>query len=237
MYHKCFYLLGVTCLAFAMASDGSVHGQVANSSPFSQQRRFQEIKQDLRAFSKHAQQATAVEQHAQAVFDLCVLYCEIRLDPRFATSSTLQGYANRINYRLNHTRQQLMRASRKRQARSGRDAEARRRAGDRPGDRKFSDGQLAELAIPHLSLLMNHSTGGPAWVIDSTNGRFGGILQANADDLISLIEDILHPDTWATNGGPGTIRYWSPGMVLVVRATTEVHEDLERFLNMLKYSY
>lgn len=36
-------------------------------------------------------------------------------------------------------------------------------------------------------------------------------------DLIDLIERTISPKSWERNGGPGSIRYWSPGRALVPR--------------------
>jgi hypothetical protein len=53
-------------------------------------------------------------------------------------------------------------------------------------------------------------------------------------DLVKLIEETIHPTSWDTLGGPGVIRFWGPANVLVVRQTTDVHEDLEKLLGDLR---
>jgi hypothetical protein len=53
-------------------------------------------------------------------------------------------------------------------------------------------------------------------------------------DLVELIQRTIAPSTWDVNGGPGTIRYWRPGAALVIRQTTEVHEDISDFVRQLQ---
>jgi general secretion pathway protein D len=50
---------------------------------------------------------------------------------------------------------------------------------------------------------------------------------------VELIQRTIAPSTWDVNGGPGTIRYWRPGMALVIRQTSEVHDDVADFLKQL----
>lgn len=67
-----------------------------------------------------------------------------------------------------------------------------------------------------------------------SRGAGGGAPQNGAQDLIDLIESTIGPDTWDVNGGQGTIRYWQPGMALVVRQTSEVHAQLGGALQNLE---
>jgi hypothetical protein len=59
-------------------------------------------------------------------------------------------------------------------------------------------------------------------------GAFGGGA-AGADygpALVELIQRTIAPEFWDVNGGPGTIVYYAPLRVLVVRATSEMHHDV-----------
>jgi hypothetical protein len=74
------------------------------------------------------------------------------------------------------------------------------------------------------------------------NAAAGGALgparaAANDDygeDLAELIQATIAPASWDVNGGPGTIRYFRPLRVLVVRQTTEVHEAIGGLLPGLR---
>jgi hypothetical protein len=55
----------------------------------------------------------------------------------------------------------------------------------------------------------------------------GGAEEArNVQQLIDLIESTIEPESWDVNGGPGTIRYYSPLHVLVIRNSQRVHEQI-----------
>jgi len=62
----------------------------------------------------------------------------------------------------------------------------------------------------------------------------GGGANARAVELIELIQNTIAPDTWTVNGGNGSIRYYSPLHVLVVRQTGEVHHQLGGTLEALR---
>jgi hypothetical protein len=49
---------------------------------------------------------------------------------------------------------------------------------------------------------------------------------ANAQALIDLITETIQPESWEINGGRGTIRYFAPLHVLVVRNNQRAHEEL-----------
>jgi hypothetical protein len=53
-------------------------------------------------------------------------------------------------------------------------------------------------------------------------------------DLVELIEATIAPGSWDSQGGPGSIRYYSPLRVIVVRQTSEVHEQLGDLLPQLR---
>jgi hypothetical protein len=49
---------------------------------------------------------------------------------------------------------------------------------------------------------------------------------ANAQQLIDVITQTIEPQTWQENGGRGSIHYFAPLHVLVVRNTARVHEQI-----------
>lgn len=52
--------------------------------------------------------------------------------------------------------------------------------------------------------------------------------------LAELIRQTIAPSTWDVRGGPGTLYYWSAGRALVVRQTTDVHEEIADLLDQLE---
>jgi len=45
--------------------------------------------------------------------------------------------------------------------------------------------------------------------------------------LVALIQRTIAPEFWNVNGGPGIIVYYPPLRVLVVRATSQVHGQIQ----------
>jgi len=56
----------------------------------------------------------------------------------------------------------------------------------------------------------------------------------NSQQLIDVIQRCLSPNTWDVNGGQGVVRYYSPAQALVVRQTSEMHEQLQRIMPLLR---
>ena len=75
---------------------------------------------------------------------------------------------------------------------------------------------------PHLAAspddLINRSGSKPP------GAAAGGALPDTGWQLVELIQRVVAPDFWEPQGGPGVIRYFAMRRVLVVRATTDVHE-------------
>lgn len=71
---------------------------------------------------------------------------------------------------------------------------------------------------------------------DSTagDGRGAGGRQAEAQELIDLIQATVRPETWEANGGQGRIVYFANGHGLVVLAPEDVHDDLGGLLRQLR---
>lgn len=65
-------------------------------------------------------------------------------------------------------------------------------------------------------------------------GAAGGASQTDAQSLIDLIQATIAPSSWDVNGGQGSIVYWQLGQALVVRQTSEVHEQLGGVVGRLR---
>lgn len=52
--------------------------------------------------------------------------------------------------------------------------------------------------------------------------------------LIDLIQRTISPSSWDVNGGASTIRYWRPGMALVIRAPESIHQEMNPLLRQLR---
>lgn len=70
-------------------------------------------------------------------------------------------------------------------------------------------------------------------------GRRGGpaplALTADASgELVDLIQQVVAPQSWDVNGGPGAIVFFAPKHALIVRQTGEVHEALVDVVQQLR---
>ena len=54
------------------------------------------------------------------------------------------------------------------------------------------------------------------------------------ESLVELIERTIAPAFWDVHGGPGTIVYYQPLRVLVVRATSDLHQGVGNLLQNLR---
>ncbi len=141
------------------------------------------------------------------VEDLVVLYHGLRDVPGLshAESSRMRGA---IKGRLEQLRDRLHRERK-------RTAESRARA---------------ERRLARTPRAADSATGGAGGRTAALNG--GGELAA-AQKLIDLIQNTIEPDSWQVNGGRGTISYYAPLRVLVIRQTGEVHHQLGGALQQL----
>jgi hypothetical protein len=55
-----------------------------------------------------------------------------------------------------------------------------------------------------------------------------------AQELMDLIQTTIAPESWAANGGKGTMMFYQPQNLLVVRQTAEAHEQLGSALRQLR---
>lgn len=252
-------LLLVLTMAFSFCLSSSFSQQACGQSrSASQQKRVvkqQESKRtkknvslfntlaDIKAFSKRMDAADNSLQRTEATVDLASLYLRIVGDSRFLKSERLQGFRGRVAARLRTHQKQIVRARKKAEKASGK---SKRDMANVSFQAPVEDveGMQSAVVDPHWRLLseMSGSTG-PSMYYGSGmygtagyfwRGQAGGQQDDNGDELVDLIEAILHPDFWQANGGPGVLYYYQPLRILVVRATTTVHEDLEDFLERLR---
>lgn len=139
---------------------------------------------------------------------LCDLYVVLRSDSRYATSEMLRGDAMKIRRRLLST----LRA---------RQHELRRNGIDRPSELSEQVESAIQAAIADAQAEQPGAAGGAA-------------LADNGWQLVELIQRVVAPDFWEPRGGPGSIRYFAMRRVLVVRATSDVHQQVKDLLTALR---
>ncbi|NND97356.1 MAG: hypothetical protein HKN47_08520 [Pirellulaceae bacterium] len=161
-----------------------------------------------------------------ALTALCDLYVVLRKDARFDDSEMLQQDAGKIRRRLltsaNRRAGRLKRAKVERPADLDRAVEqAVSNALENPGDYM---GELRNSDRPNSGCPNTDR---------SAQGRGAGGTADNGWQLVELIQRIIAPDFWDVNGGSGTIHYFAMRRVLVVSATSDVHEQIRDLLMSL----
>lgn len=150
---------------------------------------------------------------AAAITALCDLYVVLRSDDRYATSEMLRGDAAKVRRRLLSIARRM-------------ESQLKRQGVEKPSQlRAKVDAAITSALAGESATLSDHIE--PA-------GRAAGGLQDNGWELIELIQRVVAPDFWDSQGGPGTIRYFALRRVLVVRATTDVHEQIRDLLMALR---
>lgn len=214
-------LLLAACLIAASPggslSDGSV-----------EPRRYHEINDDLRELIRAYARAESPAAQSAVIHEMCVLYVELKRDPRLASSDTLQEYKAKLWSRLVRIQTELERQLAREQRQPGRPADGGA-AAVQPSD--TADVQASGSLAGSLSLL-GGVLGGPADLLAHGGSLGAGSLGGGAaggdygQSLVELIQRTIAPEFWDVNGGPGTIVYFAPLRVLVVRATSEIHHKI-----------
>jgi hypothetical protein len=151
-----------------------------------------------------------------AISSLCDLYVILRSDPRYASSDMLQGDAAKI-------RRRLINISTRRENRLERDGI------EKPAGLAEAVDQAIEASLDQQNDSSYSADDG-----DLANGFAGAPLGSNPWQLVELIQRVIAPDLWDVHGGPGSIQYFAMRRVLVVRATTDVHEQIRDLLMALR---
>ncbi len=169
------------------------------------------LRRQTRDLLRHEAIAKNATKKDDAVTALCDLYVLIRQDDRYESSEMLQQDATKIRRRLlsvaKNRKNQLKRDDILRPASLSSDVDAALAEAIKAPAEDY--GKIGKLAFQGA-----HAA-----------GAFD-----NGWQLVELIQQIVEPDFWDTQGGPGTIRYFGIRRVLVVRATSDVHEQIRDLL-------
>ena len=158
-------------------------------------------------------------QKDAAVTALCDLYVVLRQDPRYDDSEMLQHDAGKVRHRL--TSAARLRESRLRRAKVTRPS-AIAEAVDQALRSLKNDTETLDYAAEDQDLLR------PSEALAGAQAAGGA--QDNGWQLVELIQRIVAPEFWDVQGGPGSMHYFAMRRVLVVRATSDVHEQIRDLL-------
>jgi len=209
----------VLLIAFGADAAESPSGDKSEPQP----RSYHDISRELSETLRREATARTKPERAAAIYRLTVLYGELKRDPRLTESETLTSYKNRLWGRLTKVKKDLQREF------------------DRADDDAGADTQLVEpvdemtAGLTESLSLVGYSAGGPAHLLSQVRGSSGGgAVPDYGPGLVALIERTIAPEFWDAAGGPGTIVYYAPLRVLVVRATSEVHHKIGGVLHGIR---
>jgi hypothetical protein len=219
----------IVLLAIAASPPGADPADSPASTASPPPRTLHAIHQDMRTAFRDQVRARTDPERAAAIYRMTELYQEIRHHPNAELSPTLKEYKARLWSRLKLAQRDIE-LQIKRDLRNGTAAD--------PSQLDVQQTQRAELLAASLAEHMDvvgSTLGGPSRLIaPPSTARGGGTVPDYGPALVALIERTIAPEFWDTHGGPGTIVYYKPLMVLVVRATSEVHHTIGGTLGGLR---
>jgi hypothetical protein len=188
-------------------------------------------------------------ENVRAIEDLIDIYITLRLDDALGDFER-QRLAGTVRSRLLRVQDRLAREQERAEAAADRSA-ASREAGDSARAEATSEaegvaaasrlvqraGRRATELVAQVSqlVLAQQGVAGPAG--QAAAGALAAAPQLADDygpDLVDLIQTVIAPSTWERNGGPGSIYYYRPLRVLVIRQTAEVHGQIGETVGALR---
>ena len=169
--------------------------------------------------------ATSAVDKTDAIVDLCDVYVAIRMHPSYEQSDVLRSEGAQV-------RRRLITANRKLTDQLERDHISK------PVSLSSRVDAVLESESRNRSNASNSAASSDTEARNVVAGGAGpgGAGPGGADEswaLVELIQRTIRPDFWEVTGGPGSMRYFAIRRVLVVRATTQVHEELATLLRSL----
>jgi hypothetical protein len=202
----------------------------AQLAPPTTQDSLYEIGQRLRASLRR--EATAEDDFlwVATVVQLTDQYVHICRDPRRRTSRTLESYRVKLRRRLLSIQQRLQR-----------DISPDQIPTASPLDSSTWQFPALVAVMQRLALQQASQAGSGAASVGAGNQpghlglpRGGAARGDYGPALVALIQQTISPEFWDVHGGPGSIYYYRLWHALVVRATSEVHGQVERLTDRLR---
>ncbi len=204
--------MGTTILLAAIVLAVSPGGEPENSSEVAS-KGYHEYSREMKTSLRAEAIAKTQLERGNAILALTNLYAQLRTDERFESSEVLQSMKNKIWARLTHIRDDLERTL------------ARQREAEKLAAKKKEKSRSRTKS--------SRSTAQPAGGARVVRGG-RAIIPDFGQALVDLIERTIAPGKWDTTGGPFSIVYFAPRRALVVRATGELHHNLNGVLKAVR---
>ena len=159
----------------------------------------QEVRDAVRLILNREATAENADARAAAIRDLSKLYIAIVRDDEMALQSRLKLKA-KVYSRLIGIKTDLQRNVKRHQA--------------------DPDAQLPKYPVAESqAVTVDASASGE----NDARASGGGAVRDYGETLVELIQNVISPEQWDVNGGPGSIVYYPNLKVLVVRASGDAH--------------
>lgn len=193
------------------------------------ERTAQQLRDAVHAALRRQATAKEAEQEA-AVRELAAVYQELTASTRLVPRARRQLRAM--------VRSRLMRTSKALESKLARNEEtANPQRHDRPADRAIlAQIQANPAGQPNAAPRPQNRAPafGPGAQIVGAGQSWNAQTNRNAQELIDLIQNTIAPASWDVNGGLGTIMYFAPGQLLVIRQTGGIHGQVGQAIQGLR---
>ena len=224
-------------IAIVLVALQPVFGNVLLANSNSEQdivlKKVADYRKDLKTFVKRSKSKDEAIRFG-AVINLCLLHTEIVEDERFESNQQLQGFRAIASDRLNKCRKEIelemLRADRAAKKKGGQRSNEPEPSEAKEGETPY---QLYQKIIAQDMQAIVSITGGPLNLWQYT-GNPAGPLCDYGPDLVNLIETTINPDFWRRNGGNGIIEYYQPLRIIVVGASSQIHNEISDLLSTLR---
>ena len=212
-----------------------------------------DYRKDLKMFMKLSKEADP-QLERNAVFNLCQLHFEIAGDSRFGTNQQLQGMrvviANRLETYVKDVKKSRLRQQRiDRKSRSRESVAANQEVSEQLPDHKNKLGEPFEGNsssgrnqdaddVMYASAAESYDSlgiisGGPNQFFGYAGGQMGPPWD-HGEQLVDLITSVIDPAFWRRNGGTGSIHYYQPLRIIVVRAPQQSQQEVGDLLEAMR---
>ena len=167
------------------------------------------------------------DENLHAISDLIDLYITLRLDDAL-TDAGRERLAGKVRARLLRIQDRLQKVHADAVGQPG--VAANRAPADTPASDQLARHAARRTAVTTAQLahhvLAQQGLAGPAGA--AAVGALGAqpLPPDYGQELADLIQTVIAPTTWERNGGPGSIYYYRPLRVLVIRQTGEAHGQI-----------
>lgn len=233
----------LTCFVFGFITQYNFHQPTPVPLNRDELKRVGDYRKDLKAFVSRTKIKTDATQRIGAIVDLCHLHHQLVSDPRFNANQQLKSFRAIAASRLIKCQREIEVEMKRHQRQLDRISkmETLKKRGERPHSSQveFPDSTQLEQAFQEMAVedmqLLTQLSGGPVRVWSHIGGNFGanGICDFGPD-LVQLIENTINPDSWQSNGGSGVIHYYRPLRILVISASSQVHDNVTDLLNQIR---